>query len=195
MGESMINRKNLVYIALSMSVLAYAMDIPNSLLNIREDMRNLHAGVRLQDVQIAGHAAISLLGRADTLKLLTLQDIEGASAPTGQVPSPFIRSFFYDLIVIGQGQLLDIFLEMLYRSYGPVGINWLSRDSAGNDYTMLDKAYRLRRALIAAGNATEHIDQVIEVLIEHGGELYANIPADSASPQVHGTGSTQSEQF
>lgn len=176
----MIKYNSALYITLFVGFLAYAMDDSSSLFAIREAIRNIHTGVQHQDVVLAGNAVIELMQKKDILKRLTIRDIEGASAPYAEL-SIFMQLFFHDLVIIGKAELLDIFLTMLDRSYPGIGINWLYYGSSGS-YTLLDKAFRLRAHLISAGQPTNNIDQVIAVLIDHGGELYANM-ADSASAQ------------
>lgn len=189
----MINHKNTLYMAAFVGIFAYAMDRTDSLFNIREDMRNLHTGTQHQDVYLTGQAAMNLLRRADTLKMLRLQDIEGESATLDKQPSSFMRAFFYDLILVGQSELLRIFLGMLERSYPGIGINWLYQDTQGRSITMLDKAIRLKQALIRAGNPVSSIDGIINVLIAHGGERYMDESEDDALSTQGDVASSQSQ--
>lgn len=159
---------------LFVGVLAYTMDMTDSLLNIREDMRNIHAAVQQRDVYLAGSTVVDLLAKKNTLNRLTIEDLEGPRATHSQL-SEFMQIFFYDLVIIGNAELLDIFLRMVDRSYPGMGVNWLFYTDSQTPYTLLDKAFRLRARLIATGDSTHNIDAVIKVLIEHGGEFYQNM--------------------
>lgn len=169
----MIKCNKVLCIILFVGVVAYAMDVSDSLSTIREEMHDLHVGAVNKDIVLAGVSVRNLLKQRDVLKSITIQDIEGSSASSSEL-SLFMYSFFYDLVITGHAELLDIFLDMLYRSYPLMGINWLYMDSQGY-FTLLDKAYRLRHALQSAGGSTENMGAVISVLVKHGAELYKNM--------------------
>lgn len=192
----MINRKNLLYITVFVGVIAYAMKPLDSLLDIiRGEMGDIYNGVPRQDVELVGHAAISLLARKGELQQLTIQDIEGADASLLQQPSPFMRSFFYDLIIIGNAELLDIFLEMFHRSYPNLDINWRYVHPQRGYYTMLDKALQLKAGMMSSGSAAiNNIEGIITVLIEHGGEKYESVASRNPADRRASTG-TPTEEF
>lgn len=85
-----------------------------------------------------------------------------------------MRLFLKDLVILGEYNLLNIFLGLFENAYPGESINWLYLDAA-MPYTLLDKAIRLKERVRAAGNPTENAQGVIKVLVENGGETYATM--------------------
>lgn len=139
-----------------------------------------------ENVALAGYGASFLLLHRNLLESMDFRQLEqalddkwGVVNMATEPPSTYMRLFLRDLIIGGRAQLLDIFLNLVDRAYPDLGINWLYID-AGMPYTMLDKAYKMKRAA-SAGRATQDAQRVIDVLIEHGGELYKNMMGSDGS--------------
>jgi hypothetical protein len=110
------------------------------------------------------------------------EDLEYITLSSKDIMPVFVRMFLKDLVIKQESELLASFLDVYERSYPHEGINFTytsktvdrSGKAAEIKYTLLEVA---TAALLDAADAQKpHVvqSQIVQLIIDHGGEVYSN---------------------